>query len=151
MQECDKRTVRHGGLQGQATDDQCRVASSFSGKKTGFSHLWQASCYTASGLKAVSGETAFRHELLAGCLLVPAAWLLPFPFWQALILCLLWTGVLVVEILNTALEAVVDLAAPEYHPLAKKAKDLGSAAVGLILAINALAWGLAFWQLLAAR
>ena len=112
------------------------------------SHLWHATCYTGSGLKAVVGETAFRHELLAGCLLVPAAWLFPFPVWQALILCLLWAGVLVIEILNTAVEAIVDLVSPEYQPLAKKAKDLGSAAVGLCLAVNGLVWGMAFWQLL---
>lgn len=109
-------------------------------KKHGLAHLWHASCYTASGLATVVGETAFRHEILAGCLLVPAAWLLPLPIWQTWMLSLLWTAVLVVEILNTAIEAIVDMVSPEYHPLAKKAKDIGSAAVGLCLAINLLAW-----------
>jgi len=111
------------------------------GKKKGVAHLWSATLYTANGLKALCHETAFRHEMLAGCLILPAALLLPFPLWQALILNLLWGGVLVVEALNTALEAVVDLVSPGYHPLAKKAKDLGSAAVGLSLAVNVLAWG----------
>ncbi|MFA6930349.1 MAG: diacylglycerol kinase [Lentisphaeria bacterium] len=117
------------------------------GKKKGIAHLWNATLYTSNGLKAVSNETAFRHELLAGCLLLPAAWLLPFPLWQALILNLLWGAVLVVEILNTALEAVVDLVSPGYHPLAKRAKDLGSAAVGLSLTMNVLVWGLAVYLL----
>lgn len=118
-------------------------------KKTGIAHLWAATLYSANGLKAMAGETAFRHELLAACLILPAAWLLPFPLWQAMLLSLLWGAVLVVETLNTALEAVVDLASPGYHPLAKKAKDLGSAAVGLSLALNVLAWGLSLWLLAA--
>ncbi len=122
-----------------------------SGKTTGLSHLWHATCYTCGGLKAVVGETAFRHELLAGCLVVPVAWLLPLPVWQAWILCLLWAGILVVEILNTALEAIVDMVSPEYHPLAKKAKDLGSAAVGLCLAVNGIVWLMATLQLLVFR
>ncbi len=140
-----------GSIFPDGSDDQQHASGLHSNKKTGLSHLWHATCYTSSGLKAVAAETAFRHELLAGCLIFPAAWLLPFPLWQALILSLLWAGVLVVEILNTALEAVVDLASPGYHPLAKKAKDLGSAAVGLSLAVNALSWGLALWQLLVSR
>ena len=140
-----------GSIFPDGSDDQRHAPGLHSSKKTGLSHLWHATCYTSSGLKAVAAETAFRHELLAGCLIFPAAWLLPFPLWQALILSLLWAGVLVVEILNTALEAVVDLASPGYHPLAKKAKDLGSAAVGISLAVNALAWGLALWQLLVSR
>lgn len=74
-------------------------------------------------------------------MLFPAAWLLPFPWWQTLILNVLWGAVLVVEILNTALAAVVDLVSFGFHPLVKKAKDLGSAAVGLSLAVNVLAWG----------
>jgi diacylglycerol kinase (ATP) len=145
------RIARTGFCPSPINPDELQPVLLHSGKKTGISHLWHATCYTGSGLKAVVGETAFRHELLAGCLLVPAAWLFPFPVWQALILCLLWAGVLVIEILNTAVEAVVDLVSPEYNPLAKKAKDLGSAAVGLCLAINGIAWVLAIWQLLVSR
>jgi diacylglycerol kinase (ATP) len=147
-------TSRGGAASGAAPFDSAEANSQeqtsplLADKKTGLSHLWHATRYTGSGLKAVVGETAFRHELLAGCLLVPAAWLLSFPFWLALTLSLLWAGVLVVEILNTAVEAVVDLASPGYHPLAKRAKDLGSAAVGLCLTINGLAWGLAALKLL---
>lgn len=121
------------------------------GKKKGIAHLWSATLYTINGLKVISSETAFRHELLAACLLLPAAWLLPFPLWQALILNLLWGAVLVVEILNTALEAIVDLVSPGYHPLAQRAKDLGSAAVGLSISVNVLIWGLAVWLLVYPR
>lgn len=127
------------------------ISPLLSGKKKGIAHLWSATLYSSNGFKAVSKETAFRHELLGGCLLLPAAWLLPFPLWQALILNLLWGAVLVVEILNTALEAIVDLLSPGYHPLAKKAKDLGSAAVGLSLIMNVLAWSLALYLLACPR
>ena len=119
-----------------------------SDKKTGFRHFCQATAHTCNGLKLAIGESAFRQELLGACLLVPAAWLLPFPFWLALLLSLLWGGLLVVEILNTAIEAVVDLASPEYHLLAKKAKDLGSAAVGISLTMNIFAWIMAICQML---
>jgi diacylglycerol kinase (ATP) len=118
-------------------------------KKSGFRHFWQAARHTGDGLRAAAGESAFRQELLGACLIFPAAWLLPFPLWRALLLTLLWAGLLVVEILNTAIEAVVDLASPDYHPLAKKAKDLGSAAVGLSLAMNIFAWVLALCQMMA--
>ena len=109
-------------------------------KKKGGIHLWHATLYTLSGLKVMLRETAFRHELLVACLVFPAAWLLPLPFSLALLLCLCWLAVLVVEVLNTSLEAVVDLVSPQYHDLAKRAKDLGSAAVGLSIAINVFAW-----------
>ena len=108
--------------------------------KTGAAHFFAACRYSLSGLRYAWSESAFRQELLAGCLLLPAAWLLPFPFWQSLLLSLLWLLLLIIELLNSAIEAAVDLVSPQYHPLAKKAKDLGSAAVALCISANALAW-----------
>jgi diacylglycerol kinase len=61
-------------------------------------------------------------------------------FWPAVLLNLLWLALLTVELLNSSLEAVVDLASPEYHPLAKRAKDLASAAVGIALLVYLIAW-----------
>ena len=55
----------------------------------------------------------------------------------------LWLFLLVTELLNTAIEAIVDLASPGYHELAKRSKDLASAAVGLAIATNVFAWGAA--------
>jgi diacylglycerol kinase len=67
---------------------------------------------------------------------------------MSLLLTLAWLGLLVVEILNTAIEAVVDLASPERHPLAKQAKDLASAAVTIAIVANILAWATAIGQCL---
>jgi diacylglycerol kinase (ATP) len=67
-------------------------------------------------------------------------------FWKAL-LFIATASVLVVELLNTALEAIVDMASPEYHDLAKKAKDLGSAAVLLMITTVVILWGLALLSL----
>ncbi|MFA6931365.1 MAG: diacylglycerol kinase [Lentisphaeria bacterium] len=103
-------------------------------------HLLNASRYTLAGLRVAWGELAFRQELLLGLILVPAAWLLALGVWASVLLNLLWLGVLVIELLNSSLEAVVDLASPEYHSLAKRAKDMGSAAVGLALLGNLFAW-----------
>lgn len=109
-------------------------------KTHGLLHLCCACRYSYAGWLVACGETAFRHELLAGIVLLPAAWLLPFSLQGTLLLNLGWLALLVVEVLNTAIEAVVDLASPEHHPLAGKAKDLGSLAVGLTILGNVVAW-----------
>jgi diacylglycerol kinase (ATP) len=74
---------------------------------------------------------------------------LGLPWWFKLLLNLLWLVLLAVELLNTAIEAVVDLVSPGYHPLAKQAKDFGSAAVFCLLLAWIVAWGSAFWLLAA--
>ena len=58
----------------------------------------------------------------------------------AVFLDCLWLFLLVTELLNTAIEAIVDLASPGYHVLAKRSKDLASAAVCLAIVVNAIAW-----------
>lgn len=103
-------------------------------------HLLNASRYTLAGLRAACSELAFRQELLLGLILLPLAWLLALDVWASVLLNLLWLGVLVIELLNSSLEAAVDLASPGYHRLAKRAKDMGSAAVGLALFGNLFAW-----------
>ena len=73
-------------------------------------------------------------------LLIPLSILLPFELTQRLLLNGLWLILLSVELLNSAIEAVVDLASPEYHELAKRAKDMGSAAVLMVLTALGVAW-----------
>ncbi|MFA6816866.1 MAG: diacylglycerol kinase [Lentisphaeria bacterium] len=109
-------------------------------KKHGFTHLFFAAKYTIYGLRSILKETAFQHELLLGIFILPAAWFMPFSTAEALFLTLLWTLLLIIEMLNTAIEAVVDLVSPDYHILAKKAKDLGSSAVGIMILFNILSW-----------
>lgn len=117
-------------------------------KSHGLKHFFQACRYSADGLRYAIREAAFRQELIIGVITVPLARILPVPVVMSLLLTLAWLGLLVVEILNTAIEAVVDLASPERHPLAKQAKDLASAAVTIAIVANILAWATAICQCL---
>ena len=107
---------------------------------TGLAHLLRATRYTWRGLKAACAESAFRQELASGVILVPLAWLLPFPALTSALLTICWLGLLTTELLNTAIEAIVDLVSPGYHELAGRAKDLGSAAVACAITANAVIW-----------
>lgn len=117
--------------------------------KTGLSHLLASTRYSLSGLRIAVRETAVRHELCLGAAHFAALYLLGVGWRSALLLSALWVVVLVTELLNTAVESVVDLVSPDYHELAGRAKDLGSAAVFLALALFFCAWALVVWKLYA--
>ena len=117
-------------------------ASQFKGKK-GLVRLWNATGYSRDGLLAAwRHEAAFREEVLLAAVAIPLA----FYFGKTGVDRALLVGsivlILIVEILNSGLEAVVDKASPEKHDLAKRAKDMGSAAVLLSLLNAAAVWGL---------
>ena len=112
--------------------------------KRGLRHLVASTGYSLAGLRTAMREAAFRHELLLGAAHVAAlAWWRPSA-WAVVLLSALYGLILVVELLNTALEKVVDLASPEHHVLAKEAKDLASAAVFVSLALYFAAWAVAW-------
>lgn len=107
----------------------------------GLQRVVNATRYTLHGLReAYSHEAAFRQELLAFLLLTPVAIWLPVPAVERLVLVLFMVVVLVVELLNTAIESIVDRVSMDLHPLAGRAKDLGSAAVGISILMSMLAW-----------
>lgn len=112
------------------------------------SRIVKAFVYSCDGLRAgVREEAAFRQELLLAAVLVPAAVLLPLALaWKAILVASMLL-VLVVELLNSAVEAVVDKASPEQSLLAKRAKDYASAAVLLSLVNLAAVWALALFGL----
>ena len=85
-------------------------------------------------------ETAFRQEAALVVPHVVILWLVHFPLWANLLLSVLLAVVFIVELLNTGIECVVDIASPRYHELAKRAKDAASAAVGLSLLVYFLSW-----------
>jgi len=99
------------------------------------------------GLRAAwSHEASFRLEVLFCVVLLPAGlWLGRGAVEKALLAGSLLL-VLAMELINSAVEAVVDKVSPEFHELAGRAKDMGSAAVFLLLANVALCWGLILWQ-----
>lgn len=116
--------------------------SPFKGK-TGLRRLINAFGYSMDGFKAAyTHEDAFRQEVWLSLVLIPLAFYLE----QATLHRILMVGsvllVMIVELLNSAVEAVVDRVSIERHALAKRAKDIGSAAVLLALVNLAVVWGL---------
>lgn len=117
--------------------------------KQGLGRILSASRYSAEGLKfAWQSEHAFRQELVVALPAMLVAALLPLPALERLALVAVLVVVLVVELLNSAIEAVVDRVSLERHPLSKSAKDLGSAAVALAVMLAALTWGVLVLPLL---
>ncbi len=111
--------------------------------KTGLKRVWNAFFYSLEGFGAAwKHEDAFRQESLLAAVLVPLAFFLAdAPLERALMIASVLL-VLIVELVNSAIEATVDRISLENHALAKRAKDIGSAAV-LISLINVLViWGL---------
>jgi len=109
----------------------------------GLRRLSNATRYSVQGFAAaVRGEAAFRQELLLAAILVPLGVWLGDDGVERALLCGSVLLVLVVELLNSAIEAAVDRVSEAEHPLAGRAKDLGSAAVMSALAVCAGVWGL---------
>jgi len=110
--------------------------------KSGIRRIINASTYSIQGLAmAWRIEHAFRQEVLVFVLGVIFAFLLPVSAFQKLVLIGVLLLVLIVELINSAFEAVVDRISLERHPLSKNAKDFGSAAVGLTVVLAAMTWG----------
>lgn len=102
-------------------------------------HSWRGVC------AAWRHEAAFRLEVMLGLpLLAVAGWAAPGR-WQALALVLSVLVVWIVELLNSAVEALADAVSTDHHPLIGRAKDMGSAAVTLSLVVLVLTWGVVFW------
>jgi len=116
--------------------------SPFKGK-TGLRRLLNAFGYSCEGFKAAfKHEDAFRQEVFLAIVLVPLALYLGNTGLEQALMITSVLLVLIVELLNSAVEAAVDHTSTEKHALAKRAKDIGSAAVFLALAIVVIVWGL---------
>lgn len=109
---------------------------------TGFKRIVNAGKYSLKGLKAAwINEAAFRQELVLTLLMTVIAILLPnLDVHSRLLLILMPWLVMVVEILNSAIEAVVDRIGDEWNELSGRAKDLGSAAVFIMLILTTAVW-----------
>ena len=114
--------------------------SPFKGK-TGLRRVWNALSYSLAGLRAAYlCEDAFRQEVILAALLIPLTFLLPVPWIGRGLMIASVLLVLVVELINSAIEAVVDRVSLENHRLAKRAKDIGSAAVLVTLILVLVVW-----------
>jgi diacylglycerol kinase (ATP) len=111
--------------------------------KTGLKRVWNALFYSIDGMRAAfRHEDAFRQEVLLAALLIPAALFTPASGPGKALMIAVVMLVLIVELLNSAIEAAVDRISLENHALAKRAKDIGSAAVLLALINVPVVWGL---------
>ena len=108
--------------------------------RTGFNRIWHATGYSLAGLHAGWGETAFRQEAIAAFFLVPLAFWLGRTWVETALLAGSVVALMVVELLNTAVETAIDRIGPEWHDLSKRAKDLGSAAVLITLLLATGIW-----------
>lgn len=118
-------------------------------QRTGLARMLHAFGYSMAGLRAGWGETAFRQEALAALVLVPLSFWLGRSWVEVALLAGTVLAVMVVELLNTGIEAAIDRIGPEWHDLSKRAKDMGSAAVLLSLLLCAGVWAAALWTRLA--
>ena len=114
--------------------------------RAGLHRMWHATRYSLHGLRAAWGETAFRQEALAAMVLLPLSLWLGQSWAEVALLAGSVVLLMIVELLNTGIEAAIDRVGPEWHALSKRAKDMGSAAVLLGLLLCAGIWLAALYQ-----
>jgi diacylglycerol kinase (ATP) len=115
-------------------------------KRQGLSRVWHAFFYSLEGLRAGWLEPAFRQEAILAIVILPGAWWLGQSWVEVVLLVGVVVAVLVVELLNTAVESAIDRVGPEWHALSKRSKDIGSAAVLLSLLLCGGVWLTALWR-----
>lgn len=115
--------------------------------RTGIERIIRATGYSVAGVTAAyRGESAFRQEFWLAALMLPAAFWLGRSWVEVALLAGSVLLVLIVELLNSAIEAAIDRISFELHDLSKRAKDFASAAVMLSLLLCAAIWAAALWQ-----
>lgn len=115
--------------------------------RTGFSRMWHATGYSLAGLRAGWDEAAFRLEACLAFLMLPLSFWIGRTWAEVALLAGSILLVLMVELLNTGIETAIDRVGLERHPLSKRAKDMGSAAVFLSLLLAGGIWAAGLWQL----
>jgi diacylglycerol kinase (ATP) len=122
------------------------MSNSFKGR-TGLDRIVRATGYSFDGLKtAYRGESAFRQETWLAVVLIPASFWVGRSWVEVALLAGSVLLVMIVELLNSGIEAVVDRVSFELHDLSKRAKDLASAAVFLSLVLCSSMWAAALWH-----
>jgi diacylglycerol kinase (ATP) len=115
--------------------------------RTGLDRVLHAAGYSWAGLKAAyTGESAFRQEVWLVAVAAPLAFWLGQDWVQVALLLGSLLLVLIVELLNSAIEAAIDRVSFELHHLSKRSKDIASAAVLLSLLLAGGVWGAALWH-----
>lgn len=111
--------------------------------KTGFKRILDAMSYSLAGFKAAfRNEAAFRQIVWINIILIPIPFFLELTHAEQAVMVAVCLLAIIVELFNSALEAVVDRISLERHELSKNAKDMGSAAQCIALSIICLTWGI---------
>jgi diacylglycerol kinase (ATP) len=118
--------------------------------RRGLDRIWHATLISLDGFRAGWGEAAFRQEVLCAFVMLPAAFWLGRGWVEVSLLAATVMLVLIVELLNTGIEAAINRVGPEWHSFSKNAKDLGSAAVLLSIVLCCGVWAAALWERFAA-
>jgi diacylglycerol kinase (ATP) len=128
--------------------DRFRTNDSANPQKSrrGLHRIGHATLISLDGFRAGWREAAFRQEVFSALVMLPAAFWVGRNWVEVALLAATVVLVLVVELLNSGIEAAIDRIGPEWHSLSKSAKDLGSAAVLLSLLLCAGVWITALWQ-----
>jgi diacylglycerol kinase (ATP) len=117
----------------------------------GLTRAWHAMKNSINGFRvAIREESAFRQELTLAAILLPCAIFVPVTPVERVALVTSVLLVLIVELLNTSVEAAIDRISLERHELSKRAKDFGSAAVMVALGVCVITWALILWPLASA-
>ena len=114
--------------------------------RTGFNRVWHATGYSMAGLRAGWDEAAFRLEACLAFVMVPLACWVGRSWAECALLAGSVLLVMMVELLNTGIEAAIDRISLERHALSKRAKDMGSAAVFLSLLFAGGVWAAGLWN-----
>jgi diacylglycerol kinase (ATP) len=123
-------------------ESEGEARSPFKGK-TGLVRVRNAVLYSCAGLaSAFRHESAFRQEVLLAVILLPVAFLVPVTRVERALLVATVLLILIVELLNACVEAAIDRISHDRHPLSARAKDMGSAAVFVSLALCAAVWAI---------
>jgi len=108
-------------------------------------HLFKNTQYALEGfLHAIKTETSFKIEVILAFIVIPAIFLSPFELWMQMVLLCTYFLIMIVELLNSAVENVVDLVTKDIHPLAKSAKDIGATAVMFSIILHVSCWTIFF-------
>ena len=112
----------------------------------GLQRIWHATLISLAGFRAGWREAAFRQEVLCAAVMVPGAFWVGQSWVEVAMLIALVVLVMIVELLNSGIEAAIDRIGPEWHAFSKDAKDLGSAAVLLSILLCSGVWLAALWH-----
>ena len=110
-------------------------------------HFFKNTSYALSGLQDVfKNETSFRIEVLIFLILSPWIFIFDFAIVERVLMFMAMSGMLLAEVINSAIERTVDLVTLEHHEMAKRAKDAGSAIVFISIFIFCVVWGSFFYE-----